>query len=394
MFLPFAAGYYVGYVFRAINALLGPQIAAEFGLGAAQLGFLTSVFFLAIALSLMPLGVLLDRYGPRRVDAALLVVAFVGACIYGGAESVGMLVAGRALIGVGAAVTLMASFQAFLLWYPAERIATVNSRAFAVGILGFITVSMPLEAALRVTSWRVAVFAFALLALAAAVAIFLAVPERRERPPATKGLGLAAIVTVVTDAAFLRVVAMASTGQAALVSLSTLWMATWLRDVAGYDRAAVAEALLVVSIAMIAGFLFFGRIADARARRRTALPPLIATGIGLSSACLGLLALGVTTGALALWAAFTFFASAATLGYSIVSRRFPKELAGRVNTTLNTFVFGAMFLVQWALGLILDQWPRSGEGYAPQAYGWALGAVWLTQLAGVAWFWRGRRLIA
>jgi predicted MFS family arabinose efflux permease len=256
------------------------------------------VFFLAIALTLIPLGVLLDRYGPRRVDAALLVVAFVGACIYGAADSVGMLVVGRALIGVGVAVTLMASFQAFLLWYPPERIETVNSRAFAVGILGFITVSMPLEAALRVTSWRVAVFAFALLTLAAAAAIVFAVPERWERPPRARGLGLAAVGTVITDAAFLRVVAMASTGQAALVSLSTLWMATWLRDVAGYDRAAVAEALLVVSIAMIAGFLFFGRLADARARRGAAIAPLIATGLGLSSACLGLLALGVTTGAL------------------------------------------------------------------------------------------------
>jgi MFS family permease len=394
VFLPFAAGYYAGYVFRAINALLGPQIAAEFGMGAALLGFLTSVFFLAIALSLIPLGILLDRYGPRRVDAALLVVAFLGACMYGAAESVGMLVAGRALLGIGAAVTLMASFQAFVLWYPPERIATVNSHTFAVGILGFITVSMPLEAALRVTSWRVAVFAFAFVALAAAAAIYFVVPERREKPAAATGVGLAAIGTVIADAVFLRVVAMASTGQAAMVSLSTLWMTTWLRDVAGYDRAAVAEALLVVSIAMIAGFLFFGRLADARARRSAPIPPLIAAGIAMSSACLALLALGVTTGALALWAAFTFFASAATLGYSIVSRRFPKGLAGRVNTTLNTFVFSAMFLVQWLVGLILELWPRAGAGYAPEAYGWALGAVWLTQLCGVAWFWRGRRLFA
>jgi predicted MFS family arabinose efflux permease len=393
VFVPFAAGYYAGYVFRAINALLGPQIAAEFGMGAALLGFLTSVFFLAIALSLVPLGILLDRYGPRRVDAALLLVAFVGACIYGAAGSVGMLVAGRALIGLGAAVTLMASFQAFVLWYPPERIATVNSRAFAVGILGFITVSVPLEAALRVTSWRVAVFAFAFVALVAAAAIYFVVPERREKPART-GVGVAGIGTVLADAAFRRVVAMASTGQAAMVSLSTLWMTTWLRDVAGYDRAAVAEALLVVSVAMIAGFLFFGRLADARARRSAAIAPLIAAGIAMSSACLALLALGVTKGALALWAAFTFFASAATLGYSIVSRRFPKGLAGRVNTTLNTFVFSAMFLVQWLVGLILELWPRGDAGYSPEAYGWALGVVWLTQLAGMAWFWRGRRLLA
>ena len=74
----------------------------------------------------------------------------------------------------------------------------------------------------------------------------------------------------------------------------------------------------------------------------------------------------------------------------MLSRRFPKELVGRVNTTLNTFVFGAMFLMQWVVGLVLAQWPQSGEGYSAQAYNWGFGIVWLVQLAGLAWFWRGR----
>ena len=91
---------------------------------------LTSVYFLAFALFLIPFGVLLDRYGPRRVDSALLLVAAMGALVFALAPSFTSLVVGRALIGLGVSVCLMASFQAFVLWYPAERIATVNSRAF------------------------------------------------------------------------------------------------------------------------------------------------------------------------------------------------------------------------------------------------------------------------
>jgi hypothetical protein len=44
------------------------------------------------------------------------------------------------------------------------------------------------------------------------------------------------------------------------------------------------------------------------------------------------------------------------------------------------------------VGLILNQWPQSAGGYAPEAYPWALGGLWLVQFAGLAWLWRGRRL--
>ena len=179
VFLPFVAGYYVSYAFRSMNALLGPHIAAEFDLGAADLGLLTSVYFLAFALAQIPMGVLLDRYGPRRVDAALLLVAAAGAFAFALARSFGDLILGRALVGLGVSVCLMGSFQAFVLWYPKERLATVNSRAFAVGILGAMTVTVPLEMALRVTDWRTIAAFFALATLAASAAVFCAAPERR-----------------------------------------------------------------------------------------------------------------------------------------------------------------------------------------------------------------------
>ena len=395
VFLPFVAGYYVSYAFRSVNALLGPQIAAEFGFGPADLGLLTGVYFLAFGLVLIPFGVLLDRYGPRRVDAGLLLLAVAGAIIFATAQSFAGVVAGRVLIGLGVSVCLMASFQAFVLWYPLERIATLNSFAFATGILGAITVSVPLEAALRYVDWRTVMLGFSVVTLAAGVAIFFAVPEhRRSESHTSLAAALKGVGVLVADPAFRRTTAMVTTSQCAAVSLYTLWIATWLRDVAGFDRPAVGRALLVVSLALIAGYLFFGRASDALARRRRSQVPLVAAGVACSSACLLLLALGTARGALWLWAAFIFFSSSATLAYSIVSRRFPKEMAGRVNTTLNTFVFIGMFLGQWAVGLVLQRWPVTSTGYASEAYGWALGGLWLIQLAGLAWYWSSRRLLA
>ena len=76
--LPFLAGYYLSYVYRAVNAVLGPTLAREFHLSATELGFLTGVYFFSFGLFQIPLGLLLDRFGPRRVNGTLLVLAAAG----------------------------------------------------------------------------------------------------------------------------------------------------------------------------------------------------------------------------------------------------------------------------------------------------------------------------
>ena len=109
-FLPFAAGYFMSYLLRGTNAVIAPQLAREFGLSAADIGVLTSAYFAAFAAAQIPLGVLLDRYGPRRVNAMLFVIAATGAFVYAQANSVPMLAIGRALIGLGVCGGLMSGF--------------------------------------------------------------------------------------------------------------------------------------------------------------------------------------------------------------------------------------------------------------------------------------------
>src|SRR3989442_9321025 len=79
VFCPFAAGYFLSFFFRNVNAVISKDLASEFSLSPADLGFLTSMYLLAFAAFQLPLGVLLDRYGPRRGGAALFRVAAAGA---------------------------------------------------------------------------------------------------------------------------------------------------------------------------------------------------------------------------------------------------------------------------------------------------------------------------
>jgi predicted MFS family arabinose efflux permease len=392
--LPFLAGYYLSYVFRAVNAVLGPTLAREFGLNATGLGFLTGVYFFSFGLFQIPLGMLLDRFGPRRVNGALLLLAAAGGLAFAHARSFETLVFARALIGLGVSACLMASIQAFVLWFPAERTGTMIALAYSMGGLGAMTASVPLDAALGYFNWREIFTGLSGVVLLLSVLFAVWVPEHaaRSRPAPLAGQ-LAGLRQILRDGAFWRIAVALGASQAAAVSLFTLWMTAWLRDVAGFDRAAAARALAWVSLALVLGYFFFGRLADAFARRGRSPLPLFAGGVAVALLMLALLALGVTTGAVLLWSAFVFFGTGATVANSIATRRYPREMAGRVNTLLNTFTFTGTFLGQWATGAVLNLFPPTAMGYDPRGYFYALSALWLVQAGGLAWLWTGRKLV-
>jgi nitrate/nitrite transporter NarK len=135
VFLPFVFGYYMAYLFRTINAVMAAPLATELGLGADDLGLLTSVYFATFAAAQIPIGILLDRYGPRRVQSVLLLVAAVGSTLFAVSEHFLMLLLGRALIGLGVASAMTAGLKALVLWFPGDRVPLLNGLMVMLGAL-------------------------------------------------------------------------------------------------------------------------------------------------------------------------------------------------------------------------------------------------------------------
>jgi MFS family permease len=178
VFLPFATGYYFSYFLRNVNAVIAPELTRELGVSAADLGLLTSAYLLAFGAVQLPLGLALDRYGARRVEASLLLVAAAGCGLFAVGASLTQLAVARALIGLGVSACLMASFKAFSQWFGTERQASLNAAIMAAGGLGALTASTPLAWAIPQYGWRAVFAAFWLVAgLAVAVAIF-STPEK------------------------------------------------------------------------------------------------------------------------------------------------------------------------------------------------------------------------
>lgn len=154
IFSSFAFGFYLSYLFRSVNAVIAPDLIRDIGVDAANLGLLTSAYFISFALFQIPLGIILDRQGPRKVEAGLLLFAALGAVIFALSDTLMNLVIGRALIGLGVSACLMASFKSFADWFPKERLALANGAIMMAGGLGALTATAPVEFILQFTDWR------------------------------------------------------------------------------------------------------------------------------------------------------------------------------------------------------------------------------------------------
>jgi sugar phosphate permease len=386
--VPFAAGYFMSYLYRNINAVVGRYLIDELGLSGADIGLLTAAYFLTFAAAQIPLGILLDRYGPRRVNSALLCIAGTGAILFSFGQGRDTLMVARGLIGLGVAGCLMSSFQAITLWYPKERWAFFNSVIMIVGGLGAVAGTGPVEAALRLTDWRGVFQALGVLTVAVATLIFFIVPERRrDAVPERLGAVVKGVAQVLGSPALWSVAPLMFFTQAANLAIISLWSGLWLRDVAGLDSGKAAVFVSLMNLGLTAGFVLNAAIGAALARLRIPLERVVVALSAVFLAVQLLVVFRIDPAAAWPWIAFGLFANGIIFAYPMLAARLPLAYSGRANTSTNFVSFSGAFLGQYAIGWVMDLFPRQPDGgYAAQAYDYAFGGILALEILGLLWF--------
>lgn len=384
VFLPFAAGYYLSYLFRTINALISSKLIADIGLGAADLGLLTSVYFLVFAAAQIPVGILLDRFGPRRVQSALLLIAAAGAGLFAISNGFPSLLIARAMIGLGVAAALTAGLKSIVLWFPRERVALLNGYMVMLGSLGAVTATAPAEHLLAWMGWRQLFEILAGATGAAAVLIYVVVPDR-VTVPSTASIPVT-LSSVFSDSRFWRIAPLSATCVGSAWSLQGLWASPWLTDVEGFDRASLVRQLFTMSLALSSGAWLFGTIAHYVRRRGVGAESILTTVAVLFIAAQFALILRVPLPSLLPWSVVAVVGAASVVSFAVIADYFLPELAGRANGALNVLHFGWAFGAQYATGLILEQW-SPGTSHKPiLAYQVAFGLIVTLQIAALGWF--------
>ncbi|UGY02498.1 MFS transporter [Bradyrhizobium quebecense] len=382
VFLPFVAGYYLSYLFRTINALIASHLSSDIGLGIADLGLLTSVYFLVFAAAQIPIGILLDRFGPRRVQSVLLLLAAAGAGLFAISNGFLSLLVARAMIGLGVAAALTAGLKSIVLWFPRERVALLNGYMVMLGALGAVTATAPVEHLLAWMGWRPLFAILAAATGATAILVYVVVPERGVVPLAAR----ATLGSVLGDRRFWRIAPLSATCVGSSWSLQGLWASPWLTDVAGLDRASLVRQLFIMSIVLSCGAWMFGMTVHNIKRRGSGAEAILAMVGVLFIAAESTLILRAPVPSILSWSVVAIVGTATVVSFAVIADYFPPELAGRANGALNVLHFGWAFLAQYATGLILEQWSME-EGHRPIiAYQVAFGLNVVLQLAALFWF--------
>jgi len=385
LFVPFAAGYLLSFLFRTSNAVIGPALAAELSLPDHSLGLLTSTYFITFAAAQIPLGMLLDRYGPRRVEAILLLFAAAGAAVFAYASDLAGLAWGRALIGLGVSACLMAALKAFHQWFAPERQASLIGWILCAGGLGAVFAAQPLQAAIELAGWREVMLWLALATLVVAGVIGLAVPDKAGPNP---GSGLAAqwqgVRRVMTSRPFWRYAPMFALLTGGFMAVQGLWVSRWLAEVEGLGVAAIGRELTIFNAAFLAGCLLMAFLMTPLVRRgigEATILQVIAPAFVLAFAAVNA-AGGFGQGWL--WALLALLYPMCNVAFAIVSQALPPALSGRANTALNLAGFAGAFGLQWGMGVMVDALRAAGWS-ANGAYRATFALLLLLQAAAVGW---------
>lgn len=383
LFVIVTSGYLMSYGLRAINATIAPELVGEIGLSNTQLGSLTSAYFLAFACLQLPLGIWLDRFGPRRVDAALMAIAGAGCLTFALASSFEALWIGRALLGIGFSAGLMAPFALFRVWFAPHHQTRLAAWTMTVGTAGVLVATLPVRALLTLMDWRGVFYCCAALLLTIALLMWFGLPRARE--PDGHGSqsflqSLGGYREVGRSGFFWRMVLMSGAVQGGFIAMQTLWLGPWFTRVLQMTPQQSAGWLFVFNATLLGAYLLAGYLAPRVGQQESATIRVSAIAALLVAGTIGFIAAFPAAADTWAWLAVAVVATVFTPIQARVGMSFPKRLAGRALTAYNLVLFVSVFVVQLGLGVAMDWLIGRGVGQET-AFRAGLGGVALLQLA-------------
>ncbi|MFM9846919.1 MAG: MFS transporter [Hyphomicrobiaceae bacterium] len=370
--------FFYAWVVRVAPSVMIEELMRDFAVGAAAIGNLSAFYFYGYAGMQVPIGMMMDRFGPRRLMTAAAGVCALGCVLFAVSTAFWAVAAGRFLIGASAAFSLVGAMAVAGLWFPARRFALLSGLAMMMGMAGGVLGQAPLRLVVEQYDWRTAMLMTAAGGLAIAVAAWTTVRDRHRGSGGVKqvfgGLGR---VMRNPQTWLIAIAGLGTTGP--LLGFAGLWGVPYLEATHGIDRTAAAAVTSTLFIGWGVGAPVFGWLSDRIGRRR---PPFIA-GIALCTAAMAALVYlpGLPLSAVtALCFLCGFGGSSQIVGFAAAREHNAATLSGTAIGFVNGMVTGAGALYQPLLGWLLDlAWnghmASGARIYDPAAYRFAFSVL-------------------
>jgi MFS family permease len=376
--------YVISQFYRSANAVIGPDLMTELRLTPDDLGILTGAFFLTFSVSQLPVGIALDRWGPRRTILTTLAVALVGALAFANGRNLFELSVARVILGFGCAALLIGPLVLFSRWFPADRFAQISGILIAVGNLGVIASTAPLAWFSATFGWRAAFYVTAAITVLLIVMSFFVIRDHPDPQKAKSGAGesladaLRGVGTVIRHPAFPYLFVIIFTAYATFITILGLWGGPFLHDVHGLDSAARGNIMIFMAVGAAAGYFIWGPLDRVFNTRKW----LLAAGVGGQVVCLAVIVAIPGLSLLNITILFTLLGilnGCSVMIFAHARSVFPPELVGRSMTTLNIGTMGGAAFQQIVTGYLMTWQTPPGGTPDETAYRimFGLQAVWL-----------------
>jgi MFS family permease len=379
-----------------MNAIIAPDLVQDFHLDAEELGLLGSAFFYTFAIFQMPMGVLLDRVGPRRTISFFLLVATAGTLFLACANTFCTAFLGMAFIGAGMSSVLMGSFKVFVNRYPMRRFATLSGSIISIGALGSMLATSPLVYLNSIIGWRSTLIYSGLITAALSAVIFYLLDEGHTEkkkhmsqvsPHKQKMAIMKPIQILVSHLFFWQIGLMAFFRYGTFGALQGVWLGPYLMVVKHFHPITAGNILMMLSVGSILGSPLAGYLAE-KVIRNTKF--ILMLGVG----CYTLLLLPLTgiwnvESAIAYSVLFFFlgfFNGFGMLAFLHIKELCPLHISGTAMAGINFFVMaGGAFFIQ-AIGLMISLFVGTGQGDPLEAYQRAFLVCFIAMAGGLTFY--------
>ena len=356
VFFVFAFGYFLSCLLRAITATLSPVLTLEFELMAADLGLLAGGYFLGFASMQIPLGYLLDKFGPKKIVSSFLLIAFIGTLSFALAQSFSGLLISRILIGVGVSACLMAPLTGYRIWFAENQQQRANSWMLMIASLGFLSSTLPVQLLLPSLGWRWLFGGIAGLILISIFLMLAFIPkwDHQKDESLENPVRQGSLSDVWKNKFFISVIPMGLFNYGGLMAIQTLWAGPWMIRVAGYTPLESATGLFWINITMLVSFFLWGYFLPRITNLGFSALKILKLGLPVSFlVMLTIIILGSKAGAfyITLFILSSIFLS---VTQPAVGLSFQSHLAGKALTSFNLLIFLGTFIMQWVMGLVID----------------------------------------
>ena len=358
--------------FRSSNGVIAPELMKDLAIDSSDIGWSSGSFFFIFAILQIPIGVFFDRFGARRVVSYMLIFAIAGSWVFAAAHSIGPLVAGRFLIGLGFAGGMVGSLVILARWHSPTGFTQAMTLLFASANVGSLLATLPLAAANEWIGWRLTFVVLGVVTAIVGVMFFAVVrdapPDNLDRKrPDSLADSFRGVREVFFVPGLMNVLPMIAVGYSSIITIVGLWGGPYLHDTYGLDGVARGNLLSIMAVALVAGTLAYGPVQ----RRVGRFRPVVIFGGGITAVLTLILAAMPTaplpiTVCLMVAVCFTGAYSVALMGHGVAL--VPAGLSGRGTTILNFVLMGGTALLQIGSGEVIKLAREAGSsmsaGYA------------------------------